>query len=74
MNTESGEDVKIPEAKRFESLLVVGVSGSGKTATIYEPMIARDFEKKYFFREVAERNGIYCIKNRYCYINISILK
>ena len=48
MNTESGEDVKIPEAKRFESLLVVGVSGSGKTATIYEPMIARDFEKKYF--------------------------
>ena len=53
MNTESGEDVKIPEAKRFESLLVVGVSGSGKTATIYEPMIARDFEKNYFFREVA---------------------
>lgn len=62
MNTESGEDVKIPEAKRFESLLVVGVSGSGKTATIYEPMIARDFEKKYFFREVAKEMGFTALK------------
>ena len=62
MDTESGVDVKIPEAKRFESLLVVGVSGSGKTTTIYEPMIARDFEKKYFFREVAKEMGFTALK------------
>lgn len=63
MNTENGLDVKIPEAKRFESLLVVGVSGSGKTATVYEPMIARDFNKKYFFREISKEMGFTALKS-----------
>lgn len=62
MNTENGLDVFIPESKRFESLLVVGVSGSGKTATVYEPMIARDFNKKFFFREIAKEMGFTALK------------
>ena len=43
-NSESGESVIMPESKRLESFLVVGVSGSGKTSLIYEPLIARDLQ------------------------------
>ena len=41
----SGKDVKLAEDRRFESMLVVGVSGSGKTSLIFEPMIAKDLDK-----------------------------
>ena len=41
---ETGKSIKTPEARRFESTLVIGVSGSGKTSMIFEPMIARDLE------------------------------
>lgn len=53
-DADTGKSVKIIESKRFESLLVVGVSGSGKTSMIYEPMIARDIEKKFLFKELAK--------------------
>ena len=29
-------------------------SGTGKTSMVFEPMIARDIEKKYFFKEVSK--------------------
>ena len=54
---ESGKSIKTPECRRFESTLVIGVSGSGKTSMIFEPMIARDLEKKYFFKETAKEMG-----------------
>jgi len=54
---ESGKIIKIPESRRFESSLVVGVSGSGKTSMIFEPMMARDIEKKYFLKEVSKEMG-----------------
>lgn len=56
-DSETGKAIKIPEARRFESTLVVGVSGAGKTSMIFEPMIARDLEKKYFFKEAAKEMG-----------------
>ena len=62
VDTESGEDVVIPETKRLESFLVVGVSGSGKTTMIYEPMIARDLDRKYFFREISKEMGFTALK------------
>ena len=37
-------------------MLVVGLSGTGKTSMVYEPMIARDIEKKYFFKESMDFN------------------
>jgi len=46
-----GNDVKLPESKRFESTLVVGVSGAGKTSLIFEPWAAQDISKKSFYRE-----------------------
>jgi len=47
---DHGNAVKIPEAKRFESTLVVG----GKTSLIFEPWVAQDIDKKYFFKEMAK--------------------
>lgn len=58
----SGKTVKLSENKRFESMLVVGVSGSGKTSLIFEPMIARDIEKKHFFKKTAKEYGFAALK------------
>ena len=52
-----GELIYIPEKKRFEAVLVEGATGTGKTATIVEPMCANDIEKKYFFRELSKKLG-----------------
>ena len=56
-DTETGKLIKTPESRRFESTLIVGVSGSGKTSMVFEPMIARDFEKMFFFRETSKEMG-----------------
>ena len=66
---ETGEDICIPESKRFESFLVVGVSGSGKTSMIYEPMIARDIERKAFFKKVSKELGFTAIKTGLATLN-----
>lgn len=59
----TGKPVKILEKRRFESTLIVGPSGSGKTAMVMEPMIARDLERKYFFREASKEMGYNALKN-----------
>ncbi len=69
VDTENGEDVCIPESKRFESFLVVGVSGSGKTTMVYEPMLARDIEKKSFFKEVSKEMGFTALKTGIATLN-----
>lgn len=58
----TGKPVKILENRRFESTLIVGPSGTGKSAMIVEPMIARDLEKKFFFRETAKEMGYTALK------------
>ena len=65
----SGKMVKIPENRRFESTLVIGVSGSGKTSMIFEPMIAKDLEKKYFFREISKEMGYTALKTGLARLN-----
>lgn len=70
VDTESGEDVVIPETKRLESFLVVGVSGSGKTTMIYEPMIARDLDRKFFFREISKEMGFTALKTGIATLNL----
>lgn len=69
VDTESGVDICIPESKRFESFLVVGVSGSGKTSTVYEPMLARDIERKSFFKEVSKEMGFTALKTGLATLN-----
>lgn len=58
----SGKEVKILENRRFESTLIVGPSGTGKSSMLIEPMIARDLEKKFFFREIAKEMGYTALK------------
>ena len=58
----TGKAVKIPEKKRFQSMLVVGVSGSGKTSLIFEPMIAKDIDKKYQYRETSKELAFVTLK------------
>ena len=59
----TGKSVKITEKKRFESTLVVGISGSGKTSLIFEPMIAKDINKKYQYRETAKELAFVTLKS-----------
>ncbi len=68
-NKESGKVIKTPESRRFESTLVVGVSGSGKTSMIFEPMIARDLEKKYLFKEASKEMGYTALRTGLANLN-----
>ena len=68
-NGDTGKSITIPEESRFQSLFVCGGSGSGKTSLIYEPLFARDLEKKYFFKEVSKELGYTALKT-----GIAILK
>lgn len=61
--------IKIPESRRYESTLVVGVSGSGKTSMIFEPMIARDLERKYFFKEASKELGFTALRTGLANLN-----
>ena len=66
---ESGKAIKIIESRRFQPTLVCGASGTGKTSLIFEPMMARDLEKKYFFREVSKEMGFTALKTGIATIN-----
>ena len=48
---EHGFDIKLPEIRRFEQTLIVGVSGAGKTSLVFEPWVAQDIGKKFFYKE-----------------------
>ena len=66
---ETGKSVKLIEARRFQPMLVIGPSGTGKTSMIMEPMIARDLEKKFFFRETAKEMGYTALKTNIAVLN-----
>lgn len=66
---ETGKTITIPESSRYQSLFVCGGSGSGKTSLIFEPMIARDIEKKYFFKEVSKEMGFTALKSGIATLN-----
>lgn len=59
---ETGKPVKIYDSRRADPMLICGPSGMGKTALCLEPMIARDMEKKYFFKEAAKELGFTALK------------
>ncbi len=65
----SGKPVKITQERRFQPTLVIGPSGTGKTSMVMEPMIARDLEKKYFFREVSKEMGYTALKTNIAVLN-----
>ncbi len=69
LDKETGKKAIIPENSRFYQLLVVGPSGSGKTSLIFEPMIARDIDKKFFFRNIAKEMGYTAVKTGIATLN-----
>ncbi len=66
---DTGKNVKVSENRRFEASLIVGASGTGKTSMVFEPMIARDIEKKYFFKEVSKEMGFTALKTGLATLN-----
>ena len=66
---ETGRTITFGEQKRFQSLLVCGGSGSGKTSLVFEPFIARDLEKKFFFSEVSKELGYTALKTGIATLN-----
>lgn len=66
---ETGKTATLPEVSRYKSLFVCGGSGSGKTAMIFEPFIARDLERKFFFSEIAKEMGFTALKTRIASLN-----
>ena len=68
-NSETGATITIPESSRFQCMFVCGGSGSGKTSLVYEPLIARDLERKFFFREVSKEMGFTALKTGIAILN-----
>ena len=68
-NSETSEQITIPEASRYQSMFVCGGSGSGKTSMVYEPLIARDLDRKFFFREVSKEMGFTALKTGIAVLN-----
>lgn len=65
-----GHLAKIAEVRRFDPALIVGISGTGKTTMVFEPMIARDIEKKHFFKEVSKEMGFTALKTGIAHLNL----
>ena len=69
IDSKYGKTVRITEVGRFQSTLVCGISGSGKTSLLFEPMMAKDIEKKFFFREVSKELGYAALKHHIAILN-----
>lgn len=68
-DNETGKKIVMPESSRYQSLFVCGGSGSGKTSLVYEPLIAKDIERKFFFREASKEMGFTALKTKIAYLN-----
>ncbi len=68
-NSETSQMITIPESSRYQSMFVCGGSGSGKTSMVYEPLIARDLDRKFFFREVSKEMGFTALKTGIAVLN-----
>lgn len=69
VDKDHGTNVKLPEIRRFESTLVVGISGAGKTSMIFEPWIAQDINKKFFFKESSKTLAFAALKTGIATLN-----
>lgn len=69
IDAKYGKDVRMTEKGRFQSTFVCGISGSGKTSMLFEPMMAKDLEKKFFFKETSKELGYTALKTRIATLN-----
>lgn len=68
-NYESGKKMTFTEKSRYQSLIVIGGSGTGKTSLILEPMMAKDIEKKAFYIANAKEMGYTALKTGIAVLN-----
>ena len=66
---ETGKKMTFVEKSRYQSLVVVGGSGTGKTSLILEPMMAKDIEKKAFYMANAKEMGYTALKTGIATLN-----
>ena len=66
---KTGSPVMITEARRMETVLIQGATGTGKTSTLLLPMCASDLNKKYMFKERAKELGFKALTSGAAYIN-----
>ena len=70
LDEKTGKVTMIPEKLRFEATLIEGATGTGKTATIVEPMCANDIERKFFFRELSKKLGYNALQAGLAELNV----
>lgn len=68
-DNETAKKIVIPETSRYQSLFVCGGSGSGKTSLVYEPLMAKDIERKSFFKEISKELAYTALKTRIAVLN-----
>lgn len=66
---ENGQKFVLSEQRRYQSLLACGGSGTGKTSLVLEPMMAKDLEKKAFYRANAKEMGYTALKTGIATLN-----
>jgi len=66
---ETGKKMTFIEKSRYQSMVVVGGSGTGKTSLILEPMMAKDIEKKAFYIANAKEMGYTALKTGIAVLN-----
>jgi len=66
---ENGKKMTFTEKSRYQSMVVVGGSGTGKTSLILEPMMAKDIEKKAFYIANAKEMGYTALKTGIATLN-----
>ena len=66
---ESGKKMTFVEKSRYQSMAVIGGSGTGKTSLILEPMMAKDIEKKAFYIANAKEMGYTALKTGIATLN-----
>lgn len=66
---ETGKKMVFTEKARYQSLFTCGGSGSGKTSLIFEPMMAKDIEKKAFYIANAKEMGYTALKTGIAVLN-----
>jgi len=69
IDAKLGKDVRMTEQGRFQSTFICGISGSGKTSMLFEPMMAKDLEKKFFFKETSKELGFTALKTKIATLN-----
>ena len=66
---ETGRVAKVVDSRRFEPTYVCGISGSGKTSLIFEPLIAHDLMQKSLFKESSKSLGYLALKTGLASLN-----